>query len=76
MSTSSSNPHWLFDLWRRRRNGELADAADVGTAFGLELTMIPEEEEAALTRAAVKPRAGNAGGASRWLRRLMRRREA
>jgi len=76
MSTSSSNPHWWLDLWRRRRDGELADAADVGTAFGLELTMIPEEEEAQRARAAVKPRGSAAGGASRWLRRLMRRREA
>lgn len=68
MSTPS-NPHWLFDLWRRRRDNSIADAADLGTAFGLELTMIPEEESPSSTTAA-KP---GPGGGPRWLRRLMRR---
>jgi hypothetical protein len=59
---------WLFALWRRRRDGSDADAADVGTAFGMELTLLPDEDTA--------PSAGRpstAGGRTRWWRRLMRR---
>ena len=67
MSTPS-NPHWLFDRWRRRRDDSLADAADLGTAFGLELTLIPGDDEPSAPRPAAA-----SGGATRWLRRLMRR---
>lgn len=60
-----TTPGRLFDLWRRRRDGTMADAADLGTAFGLEVTLIPDDEPAA--------RPERRGVGASWLRRLVRR---
>lgn len=60
-----TTPGRLLDLWRRRRDGTTADAADLGTAFGLEVTLIPDDEPA------TRPERRSVG--VRWLRRLVRR---
>lgn len=60
-----TSPFRLFDRWRRRTDDSLlSEPADVGTAFGLELSMLPDDEAAA-----------GAAGPSRntvWWRRLIR----
>jgi hypothetical protein len=62
----SLRPHRLFDLWRRRaEEPALSEPGDVGTAFGLELSLLPEEESSATARV-------GAPGGTLWWRRLMR----
>lgn len=63
----SSRSHRLFDLWRRRADDEpaLSEPGDVGTAFGLELSMLPEDESSATAST-------GAPGGTLWWRRLMR----
>jgi hypothetical protein len=57
----------LFDLWRRRSDdAALSEPADVGTAFGLELSMLPDDEPSATART-------GAPGGTGWWRRLTRR---
>lgn len=57
-----------FRLLRRRRAARpMTDFADYGTAFGLDMSLLPEEEYAATT-AAARP-ARDPG----WWRRLMQR---
>lgn len=56
----------LFDLWRRRADDSLlSEPADVGTAFGLELSMLPDDEVAATEST-------GAPGGTGWWRRLTR----
>ena len=45
---SDSTPGFrLSDIWRRRSDDSvLSEPADVGTAFGLELSMLPDDDEA------------------------------
>ncbi|MBL8331686.1 MAG: hypothetical protein JNM08_01205 [Rubrivivax sp.] len=60
-----TSPFRLFDRWRRRADDSmLSEPADVGTAFGLELSMLPEDE----------PAGGTAGASQNtaWWRRLIR----
>jgi hypothetical protein len=59
-----SNPLRLFDLWRRRADDSaLSEPADVGTAFGLELSMLPDDEPSATAST-------GAPGGTGWWRRL------
>ncbi len=59
-----SSPFRLFGRWRRRvDDAPDSEAADVGTAFGLELSMLPDEQ-AAPTETTGAP------GGTRWWRRL------
>jgi hypothetical protein len=46
---SNSTPGFrLSDIWRRRSDDSLlSEPADVGTAFGLELSMLPDDESPA-----------------------------
>ena len=54
----------FFDVWRRHSDDSvLSEPADVGTAFGLELSMLPDDEPASADRG------GEAGGTG-WWRRL------
>jgi hypothetical protein len=54
----------LSDLWRRRADDAAqSEPADVGTAFGLELSMLPDDEPSATASM------GAPGGTS-WWRRL------
>jgi hypothetical protein len=63
MTERSPTPR-LFDLWRRRADESLvSEPADVGTAFGLELSLLPDDETAATASM------GAPGGTS-WWRRL------
>lgn len=64
---SESTPTFrLFDLWRRRADdSRLSEPADVGTAFGLELSMLPDDEAAATAST-------GAPGGTGWWRRLTR----
>ena len=56
----------LFDLWRRRTDDSpRSEPADVGTAFGLELSMLPDDEPSATART-------GAPGGTGWWRRLTR----
>lgn len=60
------HPLKLFDLWRRRADDPaLAEPADVGTAFGLELSMLPDDEPAATAPT-------GAPGGTGWWRRITR----
>jgi hypothetical protein len=53
----------LFDRWRRRADDSmLSEPADVGTAFGLELSMLPDDEPSAT--ASTGAPAALAGGAA------------
>jgi len=62
--SESSKPHRLFDLWRRRADeAGTAEPDDVGTAFGLELSMLPDDEPSA-----TQPT--GAPGGTGWWRRL------
>jgi hypothetical protein len=62
--SESSKPHRLFDLWRRRADeAGTAEPDDVGTAFGLELSMLPDDEPSATQRT-------GAPGGTGWWRRL------
>ncbi len=57
----------LFDVWRRRADEpRVSEPADVGTAFGLELSMLPDDESAS-----TQPT--GAPGGTGWWRRLTRR---
>ncbi len=59
-----SSPFRLFDRWRRRASDTPdSEPADVGTAFGLELSMLPDEQPAATATT-------GAPGGTRWWRRL------
>jgi hypothetical protein len=60
-----SNPTRLFGLWRRRALDPVSEPADVGTAFGMELSLMPEDEQPAARDTAKNPESG-------WLRRLAR----
>ncbi len=64
---SESTPSFrLFDLWRRRADdSRLSEPADMGTAFGLELSMLPDDEVAAAAST-------GASAATGWWRRLTR----
>lgn len=65
MSESTSS-FKLFDLWRRRvDDARASEPADVGTAFGLELSMLPDEQPAATAST-------GAPGGTGWWRRLTR----
>ena len=56
----------LFDRWRRRaEEPALSEPADVGTAFGLELSMLPDDEPAVIEST-------GAPGGTGWWRRLTR----
>ena len=56
----------LFDRWRRRADDSmLSEPADVGTAFGLELSMLPDDEPAPTAPT-------GAPGGTGWWRRLTR----
>ena len=56
----------LFDRWRRRADDSmLSEPADVGTAFGLELSMLPDDEPSATAST-------GAPGGTGWWRRLAR----
>ncbi len=56
----------LFGIWRRRAGDSmLSEPADVGTAFGLELSMLPDDEPAATAST-------GAPGGTEWWRRLTR----
>lgn len=58
------SPFRLSDLWRRRGSDNVAsEPADVGTAFGLELSMLPDDETAATASI-------GAPGGTVWWRRL------
>lgn len=60
-----SSPFRLFDLWRRRADdSRLSEPADLGTAFGLEMSLLPDEELGAQGREAT---------ADGWWQRLTRR---
>lgn len=62
--SESSVPMRLFNLWRRRAGSSAAsEPADLGTAFGLELSLLPDEDEAP---AAPHPQ-------SPWWQRLLQR---
>ena len=62
--SESSKPNRLFDLWRRRADeGMSSEPADVGTAFGLELSMLPDDEPSATLST-------GAPGGTGWWRRL------
>ena len=62
--SESSKPHRLFDLWRRRADESMmSEPADVGTAFGLELSMLPDDEPSATMST-------GAPGGTGWWRRL------
>jgi len=61
-----SNPKGLFGLWRRRPNDPVSEPADVGTAFGMELSLMPDND-------ATAPRNGTQPTRASWLRRLTRR---
>ncbi|MBK7060529.1 MAG: hypothetical protein IPI03_12045 [Rubrivivax sp.] len=62
----SGNPFRLFDRWRRRADDSmLSEPADVGTAFGLELSMLPDDEPSATA-------CTGAPGGTEWWRRLTR----
>jgi hypothetical protein len=55
----------LFDRWRSRGVEEApSEPADLGTAFGLELSMLPDEETAATETT-------GAPGGTLWWRRLL-----
>lgn len=61
--SDSPRPFRLLDVWRRRSDDSvLSEPADVGTAFGLELSMLPDEVPA--------PAAGRAPAGMGWWRRL------
>lgn len=63
--SESSIPLRLLALWRRRAREPVEDdieAADVGTAFGLELSMLPDDENAPVTL--------SGPGSNAWWRRL------
>jgi hypothetical protein len=64
---NEANPTFrLFDLWRRRADDpEASEPADVGTAFGLELSMLPDDQPAATAST-------GAPGGTGWWRRLSR----
>lgn len=65
MNDSTRTPR-LFDLWRRRSDDPaLSEPADMGTAFGLELSMLPDDS------AAPTEPTGAPGGTG-WWRRLTR----
>jgi hypothetical protein len=60
-----TNPLRLFDRWRRHDgDSRLSEPADVGTAFGLELSMLPDDEPSATAGT-------GAPGGTGWWRRLM-----
>lgn len=60
------SPFGLFDRWRRRaEDSMLSEPGDVGTAFGLELSMLPEDEPSATAST-------GAPGGTGWWRRLTR----
>lgn len=61
-----THPFRLFDRWRRATDdSQLSEPADVGTAFGLELSMLPEDEPSATASM-------GAPGGTGWWRRLAR----
>lgn len=61
-----SHPFRLFERWRRRSGDSLiSEPADMGTAFGLDLSMLPTEPPA--PAAAAMPAAR-----PRWWQRLTR----
>lgn len=63
-----SNSRILFRLARGRRLAAAPDPADVGTAYGMELTLAPDPtEDDAASRAPTRRR-------SPWLRRWVARR--
>lgn len=63
--SESSKPNRLLDLWRRRTDpSHAAEPDDVGTAFGLELSMLPDDEPSATAGT-------GAPGGTGWWRRLM-----
>ncbi len=62
--SDASNPFRLFDMWRRRADdAALSEPADMGTAFGLELSMLPDDEPSATA-------SSGAPGGTGWWRRL------
>ncbi|MEN9630280.1 MAG: hypothetical protein RJA10_3508 [Pseudomonadota bacterium] len=62
----STNPFRLFERWRRPMDpSPLSEPADVGTAFGLELSMLPDDEPSATAPT-------GAPGGTGWWRRLVR----
>jgi hypothetical protein len=64
--SESTNPFRLFDRWRRPADDSLlSEPADVGTAFGLELSMLPDDEPSATAHT-------GAPGGTGWWRRLTR----
>ncbi|WP_326534413.1 hypothetical protein [Pseudorhodoferax sp.] len=62
--THSFSPFRLLERWRRQAgDSELSEPADVGTAFGLELSMLPDDQPS------VTETTGAPGG-TLWWRRL------
>lgn len=59
-------PRWLRPAAQRRTAQDEPDPGDMGTAFGLDATLAPLEDETA------EP-AASAGDERRWLQRLNRR---
>lgn len=66
--TKAVTPNRWFLAWRARPPAADMDAADFGTAFGLELSMLPIEHDAPPVAKAVGRRPG-------WVRRLAARRK-
>jgi hypothetical protein len=63
--SESTKSFSLFDRWRRRADdSRLSEPADMGTAFGLELSMLPDDEPAATA-------SSGAPGGTGWWRRLV-----
>ena len=61
-----THPLRLFDRWRRREHEAVqSEPADVGTAFGLELSLLPDDEPSATAKT-------GAPGGTLWWRRLTR----
>jgi hypothetical protein len=68
MSKAESNSRW-YAPWRQASSGEFDDAADLGTAFGLDLSVASEfahSAEAPLERTPAAPREG-------WIKRWTQR---
>lgn len=68
MSTALSSLAKLFS--HRRERAEIGDAADMGTCFGMEMSLQPDSErplESEHRRADLRPRAAAEAGRRRWL---------
>ncbi len=69
--SKAETPHRWFPVWRANPPAADLDAADYGTAFGLDLSMNAIEHEPPPVAPPVAPPAGRQPG---WVRRLAARR--